>query len=219
MFESDFNPTFAYSTNGSVVFNGKGYTSLQNNNTGHAPDKSPAFWKLSDVVPANAKFPAGDPRNVAGPFPAGDPRNVNPAGPNYDARLDPKNPKFDAAFAAKPRSVGPHNNPNYDARLDPKSPSYDPAVRDRAGVGGVGDRAGADYRNAASEAEWHATNHTHDGSPFPGNQGRGPYTRHNPDGYAPPFSEPKPRREITEQEKVELEARKAAYEKRTNGTA
>src|ERR1035438_428635 len=160
---SDFNPTFAYSQNGSVFYNGKGYTSLQNGNTGNTPDKAPLFWKLSDA----------NPQGVAGSYPAGDPRNIG----------------------------GPHNNPNYDARLDPQSQSYDAAVRDRAGLGGVADRAGADYRSAASVAEFHAMNHTHDGSPYPGRhgervgqgqgpyngervgQGQGPYNRHNPDGY------------------------------------
>src|ERR1035437_6279567 len=83
MFPSDFNPAFSYSTNESVTINGKSYTSLQNGNTGHAPDKTPAFWKVSDVVPA---------KGVAG----------------YDARFDPKSPSFDAALAAK----NPGGNPN-----------------------------------------------------------------------------------------------------------
>src|ERR1035437_1665216 len=109
MFPSDSNPTFAYSTNESVTINGKNYTSLQNGNTGHAPDKTPAFWKLSEVVPANAKFPAGDPRNAGDHSNSGDPRNVTGMnGPNYDVRLDPKNPGYDAKFAAK----YPGGNPN-----------------------------------------------------------------------------------------------------------
>src|ERR1035437_579983 len=203
MFPSDFNPTFAYSTNESVTINGKNYTSLQNGNTGHAPDKTPAFWKVSGVAPApNAKFPAGDPRNVA------------PNSPGYDARFDPKSPSFDAALAAKnpggnpntnlPSGVGNAHNasinpatqagyglddrgvkhnpegrnviagtPGYDARFDPKSPNFDSAFAAKYPAGNFRD-ARFDPRNP----------------------------RHNPDGYAAPYSEPQPRREITKNEKA-----------------
>ena len=205
MFPSDFNPTFAYSTNESVTINGKNYTSLQNGNTGHAPDKTPAFWKVSGVAPApNAKFPAGDPRNVA------------PNSPGYDARFDPKSPSFDAALAAK----NPGGNPNTNLPSgvgNAHNASINPATQAGYGLDDRGVKHAPEGRNvvagsgsAVYDARFDSKSPKYDAA-FAAKFQAG---RHNPDGYAAPYSEPKPRREITEQEKAELEVRKAAYLKR-----
>ena len=86
----------------------------------YGPAPNPVLPNQKPLFPAgdprNAPYPAGDSRNLpypAGdsrnlPYPAGDSRNLNPNNSNYDARLDPKSPKFDADFASK----YPAGNPN-----------------------------------------------------------------------------------------------------------